>query len=325
MTQDKTISITGGTGHLGICLIQILLKQGYYIKALYFSTTPQISHPNLFWIQGSVLDQPIINNLISDTSTTIHCASVISLGNQDKKKVYNFNVKGTEVVIQSCIKYGTELIHISSTSAVHETKKDEIFNEDRPYKTQSDFTYPWTKALSEQLVLSAVQEKKLKACIFRPSSIVGPPDYNPSIMGQSLLNLSKSKLPFITKGGYNMIDVRDLSITISNCIPLEKNGAIYLVTGNYFSMKSIMKILKPNTAFISIPIELLLVLLPLIKLYALIGKLDYPITKESLLTLKRAPKIMDSTKAQQELNHQIRPIEETINDLLKWFKKEQQL
>lgn len=318
--NKNTISVTGGSGHLGTCLIELLLHKGFTVNALYRNYLPPIKHPKLTWIQGDILDKSL-NTFFQNSSTIIHCASLISLGNKDKHTVLKINVDGTQQVIDQCLKFNTKLIYISSSNAVLEPKSNEIFTEDRPYKTEKDFTYGYSKALAEQLVLKAIDKSNLDAFIIRPSAIVGPPDFKPSLFGKTIYDLSKGKLPAITNGGYNIIDVRDLSETIINSLKLGKSGEIYLVGGFYLSIKEIAAIANSKKIPVQLSINFLLFILPLIKVYQNFFNSDWPITKESLMVLKKAPKRLDASKAIQELKHSSRPVEQTIRDVISWFTK----
>lgn len=321
MQENKTVSITGGTGHLGACLINMLLDQNYIVNALYVTKKPTIEHPNLKWVQGDITKPRSFDQLLDNSSVLIHSAGMISIGEKEEQKVYNINVNGTENAIYACINQNVKMIYISSSAAVVETKNNEVYNEDRPYKTENDFTYDWTKATAEKIVLDSVKNKNLDALIIRPTAIIGPPDNKPSHFGQTILDMANYKMPIITTGGYNLVDVRDLSQTIINSIDKGTKGEVYLVGGSYYSIKEIAKISNPNRYFFCMPLGFLISMVPLINLYKKMFPLPWPITKESLITLKLAPKNMDCSKARIQLNHNERPITETINDLLIWFKK----
>ena len=321
MSKQNCISITGGTGHLGSCLIQLLLEQRFHVKALHYNSKPKIEHPHLKWIKGKVTDPETMLELISDSDILVHSAAIISIGDKNKKLVFDTNVNGTKTAINICSEKNTKLIYISSSNAVKETVGSEVFDENRPYKTEKDFLYGYTKALSEQLILKAIEQKKLSAHIIRPTSIVGPPDYNLSHFGQTILDMNSGKIPAITSGGYNLVDVRDLSQTIINSFSLGENGAIYLVGGEYFSLIDIAQMANPKKKPLCMPLNILIVLAPLISLYGKLFPMKWPVTKESLLILKRAPKNVDSSKAITTLKHNIRPTQETINDLISWHHK----
>jgi dihydroflavonol-4-reductase len=322
MNKQNCISITGGTGHLGTGLIQLLLEKGFHVKALHYNSKPRIEHPNLKWIKGKVTDSNCIRNLITDSTVLVHSAAVISIGDKNRNLVFDTNVNGTKAVIKICSEDNIKFIYMSSSTAVKETIGTEIFDENRPYKTEKDFLYGYTKALSEQLIIKAIAQHKLHGHIIRPTSIIGPPDYNVSHFGQTILDMHSGKIPAITTGGYNLVDVRDLSQTIINSFSLGENGAIYLVGGHYYSLKDIAHMANPDKKPLNIPLDILIVLAPLISLIDKIVSMKWPVTKESLLLLKRAPKNVDSTKAIKKLKHQCRPTQESITDLISWHKKQ---
>lgn len=321
MTKQKRIAITGATGHLGTCLIQQLLSQNYFVNALFFETPPNNTHKNLTWIEGNITNKNAIKELIANCEVIIHAASIISIGNKKIDEIYTINVEGTETVINECLKKeNIRFIYISSSNAVKESEKNEIFDENRPYKTSSDFAYGFTKATAEQLVLNFVKKYLLDAIIIRPTSIVGPPDYKPSLLGQTILDLHYNKLPAITTGGYNLVDVRDISNTIINGIELGEKGSVYLVGGEYITVKNIALTASPKKIPLQISLNWLLFFMPVINIYQKIFKLKWPITKESIQILKLAPKNMSFEKAINELNHKYRPAKTSIEDFIEWSK-----
>lgn len=322
MINNDQIALTGGSGHLGACILQMLLNQGKSVQALYHISKPVIEHKNLIWKQGDITKTETLGGIIENSHAIIHSAGLISIGEKNKNQVYEINVGGTENIIQTCLNKKIRLIYISSSTAVQEKPSHEIFDEDRAYKTENDFTYAWTKALAEQKVLEAVKKDNLDAIIIRPTAIVGPPDYNPSHFGQTIWDLANNNIPAISTGGYNIIDIRDLSKTIIHSISKGKKGEVYLVGGHYASLRDIANLANHKRNLPCIPLDLLISILPLINLITKLVPLKWAITKESLKTLKHAPKKVDSSKAIEYLGHNIRPTSETIHDLVYWFKKE---
>lgn len=325
MTNQKQISLTGGSGHLGTCLIKLLLEQNFSIQALYRNNPPKISHPNLTWIKGDVTDKNCIANLIKNTAVLVHAASIISIGEKNPEVVYKTNILGTEHAIEACLKKNIRLIYISSSNAVIENTNHAVFDENRPYKTKTDFLYGYTKALSEQNILEAVNSKNLDALILRPTSIIGPPDYLLSYFGQTILDMYKGSIPALTTGGYNLVDVRDVSQTIINSFTKGKTGEIYLVGGNYYSLKEIASMANANRSPIIIPLGFLIFISPIISILNKQFKMNWPVTRESLIILNKAPKKVDSSKAINTLNHTIRPTKNTVEDLITWFKRENKI
>ena len=319
MTAKRYISVTGGTGHLGRVLIQNLLDQGSYVKALIRSKDKPFEHKGLSWIEGDLNNAGALEALTDQSEAVIHCASAISLGEIDQSVVFDVNVKGTSNLIDSCLNKDVRFVYISSSTVVKEGLPGELIDEKSDYKTDTRFYYAWTKAIAEQQVLEAVTNKALDAFVIRPTSIVGPPDQGPSRFGRTILDLNRGQLPFITDGGYDMVDVRDLAQTIVNSLDRAKKGNIYLVGGTYISLEGLAHLARAPKTPLKIPVNMLLALLPLIRIYDKLFSLKWPINRESLHTLKFSSENMDFSKAIRELGHQSRPIEDSIKDLISWF------
>jgi len=325
MTNPAIIAVTGGTGHLGVNLIKELLNRNFCVKALIRHSSYPVIHKNLTWIEGDLHNLTALEKLTDNCDALIHSASLISLGEKKQELVYEVNVTGTQNLLSACLNKSIRFIYISSSTVAEDPVNNETFNENRPYKNDKLFYYAWTKALAEKCVLEYEARHNLDACIIRSTAIVGPEDRGPSPFGRTIWDLNLGKLPFITQGGYNMIDVRDLSSTIISSISKAKKGSIYLVGGEYISLKNLAKMVNSKKIPVSIPINLLVKLLPFIRLYEKLVPLKWPISKESLSTLKNAPKNMDCSRATKELGHKSRPVIQSVNDLLEWFEKNSDL
>jgi dihydroflavonol-4-reductase len=321
MSQLKHIAVTGGTGHLGTAIILRLLERGFNVVAQYRMHKPTIENQNLQWIKGDLSDVEHLKELITGCEAMIHCAGLISIGEKSLSSLEKVNVTGTKNVIQVGLEYpNIRLIHISSSNAVQEFSENGVFNEEQEYATNKDLGYSYTKAKAEIEILNSVKNLRLDAVILRPTAIVGPPDFRHSLMGQTILDFVHKKFPILTTGGYDIVDLRDVAESAINSIELGKKGEVYLLGGHYVTVTELAKLSNPSYNPALIPIHVLLAFLPFINLYQKIFNTNLPITRESLLTLKNAPKKVDSSKAKRVLKHNPRPVKETITDLTTWFK-----
>ena len=320
LPYPSQVAITGATGHLGSVLVPMMLRQGFTLKCLYRKKIPALQHAQLSWIQGDLEKKMGVSELLEDTAVLIHCASLISVGEEDPLEVHAVNVEGTANIAEACAEKGVRLIYISSSVAAQDTGRHETMTEGTPWRTSGDFPYGLSKARAEQLVLEAVAKKGLDALILRPSALIGPPDPRPSRFGATIWDLYAGKIPLITSGGYNVLDIRDFAQTVINSMTLGRKGEIYLTGGEFHSLKEIAGLAGDRRVPPCLPIDLIILLLPLIRLYDKCFKLRWPVTRESLITLKKAPRRMDSSKAKREIQHKTRPLQESIADLLEWMK-----
>lgn len=318
--MDGTIAITGGSGHIGTALIQLLMDRQYTVRALYHTSKPTLQNNNLTWVQGDLNNSTVLNQLIQDAQVVVHCAAMVSIDDNSPDELFKINVNGTLSVINACLRNpNTRLIHISSSSVSDYKSGSNLMDETLSYKNEMDNSYEASKIKAEKAILTAVKEHGLNALILRPTAVVGPPDNQPSLLGQTILDLSNGAIPVITTGGYDMIDVRDLTQTIANSFTLGKNGQIYLLSGSYCSIKKLAQLANPKKNITTISTRFLLIFYPFIKLYLKITNSNLPLTRKSLRTLQESPENMSSIKAAKELNHNYRNIEHTVSDLLNWF------
>ncbi len=325
--EINKVAVTGASGHLGLHIVLALERQGYSTKALYHTAIPKIETKKTEWVNGDVTQSGSIDKLIDGCQVVIHAAGLVQLQNTSRGLVLETNVLGTQNLIDHCLISGRNIrfIHISSTSAVSPFPRHEKMSEDRPYLKTSDYAYAWSKSLSEQLVVKATHENDLDAVIFRPSALLGPLDFKPSIFGSAMLKFLKNEIPAVTTGGYNFIDIRDAAQTIVNSIELGKRGSIYNLGGEYRTMREMNQLLAeisgcrvPN---LIVPTSILYLFEPLIRfLYSSQDK-DTPFTKENLFFVRNSPTQLDSSKAISELGHKKRPLQETIQDTVEWFKE----
>ena len=319
------IAVTGSTGHLGSVLIPMLLEQGYWVSCLFRKDKLDLESSQINWVQGQLHESNRLESLLEGASVLIHCASLISVGVGNNKEVLSVNVEGTQNLIDLCLKKKIRLVYISSSTATLPAKGKKTLDAKSSRVSSQAFYYGWTKAQAEQKILEAVDEKGLEAHILRPTALLGPPDWKPSRFGRTIQDLYTGKLPLISSGGYDLLDIRDFSQTVINSLNKGRNGEIYLTGGKFYSLKKLASLVNPSRVPPVISIDLLLFILPLIRLYQKFVPLRWPINRESLMTIKRGPEIVDSSKAEKYLDHRTRPLEESINDLILWMKNTEKL
>lgn len=317
------IAITGASGHVGANLTRLLIKQGHDLKVLYYKDNTAFSNLAVESIKGDILDTNSINKLIAGSEYVIHLAAFISITGDKNGKVFNINTQGTQNICEACIKYNIKrLIHFSSIHSFKAEPFDAILDETRESVGRKALAYDISKAKAESIVKEYVK-KGLNAVILNPTSIIGPYDFKPSLMGSVLLKLFKGQLPALVSGGYDFVDVRDVAMAALLAIEKGRNGENYLLSGTWKKISELAAIAE-NISGVSAPRFtcphwLAIISLPFLNLHAR-AKSSQPLyTKESLDVLRKAHRNISSQKATTELGFQSRPLEETIKDTLDWF------
>ena len=316
------IAITGSSGHIGNNLARELINRGHQIKVLINKSKQALDGMQVERIHGNILDTEAVEGLINGCEYVFHAAAIISIGNKPPQKVYNVNTEGTKNVVNACLKFGVKrLVHFSSIHSFHCKNPNAVLNEDNPPAGVKDLTYNKSKAMGESIV-SEAYKKGLNAVILNPSSVVGPNDFMPSLIGQMILKIAKGRLPFLIIGGYHFVDVRDVVDAAINAMHSGRAGEKYLLTSEWKSLTEVAGIICKKArkrAPIVLPTFMAWLGLPFIQIFSRLMNQKPLYTRESIKIIKKAPRRVENCKAIRELDFRTRPVQETFSDVYDWF------
>jgi nucleoside-diphosphate-sugar epimerase len=213
--------VTGATGLIGSHLVLRLVEEGLPVTALFRNEKGQsevfelfqfYGKENLFsqiqWVKGDVEDADDMFDLTEGIDTVFHCAAIVSYHKKDASRMLEVNINGTKNVVNACIENDVKhLIHISSISALGDSK-GKVIDEETP-RDFNDYhsNYSKGKYLSEQEVWRGIQEG-LNATILNPGVIFGPNNCTRS-SGTMIARIEKG-LPALPAGGSGIVSVLDV-------------------------------------------------------------------------------------------------------------------
>jgi len=160
------------------------------------------------WVKGDVEDADDMFDLTEGIDTVFHCAAIVSYHKKDASRMLEVNINGTKNVVNACIENDVKhLIHISSISALGDSKGT-VIDEETP-RDFNDYhsNYSKGKYLSEQEVWRGIQEG-LDSTILNPGVIFGPNNCTRS-SGTMIARIDKG-LPALPAGGSGIVSVLDV-------------------------------------------------------------------------------------------------------------------
>ena len=321
------VAITGGNGHIGNAIIEELLSRDYTVKALVHSKSNFLESRNIETVKGSLHDEDSLNQLMKDCDYLIHCAAIISINGDKNQQVRKINVEGLENVLKVAVKSNLKrVVHLSSVHAYNHIPMDQPLNEKSDFVSDQAYAYDKSKR-DGQLIARKYFEQGLPVIVVNPTCVFGAPDFAKCKQNNAIVSMSKRRVPFVFKGGYNWVDVRDVANSVCNALTQGEPGEAYILGGEYYTLKdlsrTVAKVTDKRIPCFEIPIGLVKSFLPLIGTYYKIRKQDPSVTKESIEILEFGNKHIESEKARVHLGHHSRPIEETMKDLLTWHRENQ--
>ena len=254
----------------------------------------------------------------------IHCASIVYLDSKYNERVYQVNVEGTKNIIKKTKEINAKLIYVSSVHAIEEKLNHEVMDENASFDPDKIVgLYAKTKAETTRYVFNEVKNNNLNACVVFPSGLLGVNDFTNTNMTVLIKKILNEKVPLLTEGGYDFVDVRDVARGVINACTKGKKGEGYILSGEYVTIKKIADLVceygkaKPIKKVISI--NMVKNIAFLFELYYRLRKATPLFTRYSLYTLN-ANSNFTNAKAKKDLDYQTRSIKYTIKDLVNEIK-----
>jgi UDP-glucose 4-epimerase len=180
------VFITGGAGFIGSHLAEKLIADGHGVLVLDDLSTgqmsniePLIGHDRFDYRIGSVIDAPLVAELVDRCDVTVHLAAAVGVRLIVERPVHTIetNVHGTEVVLQAVARKQKPIL-IASSSEVYGKSAEVPFREEHDLvmgpTSHSRWAYACSKALDEWLGLAYQREKGVPVIVTRLFNTVGP-------------------------------------------------------------------------------------------------------------------------------------------------------
>ncbi|OGU64878.1 MAG: NAD-dependent dehydratase [Ignavibacteria bacterium RBG_16_36_9] len=214
--------ITGAGGFISSHLTELLIKEGYDVKAF----VRYNSKNNWGWLEssfvkndievitGDIRDFDCVSNALKDCEAVFHLAALIGIPYSyiSPKAYIETNITGTYNVLQASKELGLKQVLVTSTSETYGTAQYVPIDENHPMVGQSP--YSATKIAADQLAISYYRSFNLPVKIVRPFNTYGPRQSAraiiPTVISQLLSGKEKLSLG-------NLTPTRDLTYVKDTC------------------------------------------------------------------------------------------------------------
>lgn len=175
------VLVTGADGFIGSNLTEMLIKEGYEVRALCqynsfnnWGWLDGVEHPALEIVCGDVRDSSFCREIARGCDVIYHLAALIAIPYSyiAPESYVDTNVKGTLNICQAARAAGVKRLVITSTSEVYGTAIEVPISETHPKQPQSP--YSATKIGADALALSFHNAFELPVVIARPFNTYGP-------------------------------------------------------------------------------------------------------------------------------------------------------
>lgn len=211
MHNISNVLVTGADGFIGSHLTELLLAEGYHVRALSqynsfnnWGWLEGISHPRLEVVTGDVRDPDFCRHICRGRDTVFHLAALIAIPYSyvAPDSYVDTNIKGTLNMCQAARDCGVGRLLVTSTSEVYGTAMYVPIDEKHPRQPQSP--YSATKIGADAIAKSFYNAFELPVTIVRPFNTYGPRQSARAIIPTVITQIASGK---------RVIEVGDLTPT----------------------------------------------------------------------------------------------------------------
>ena len=275
------------------------------------------------FMSGSVLDTGEVARATDGVDVVYHLAAKIDLSPKKDPMMYIINVEGTRNVVDACLSSGLRLVHTSSHHALEREPLDQPLTEDKPLALNEKCEYHRSKAIGETIVLDAC-ERGLDAVIVNPGSMIGPHDYEPSMIGAVLIDLYFGRVPVLLEMLSDYVDVRDVADGMIAAAEKGRTGERYFLTGEVIPVREMVSLYGELTGAKvptrALPLWVGWVLLPFALAGSAVTKKE-PFITADMLRASVSNDVVSHDKAHRELGYTVRPLRESLTDAVAWYRE----
>jgi dihydroflavonol-4-reductase len=323
--MSRSAFVTGGTGFVGLNLVQQLVAAGWDVTALHRPTSDlrflKRFQPRL--AVGAITDKDSLIAAIPDrVDTLFHVAGNTNMWRKRNAEQTRDNVDGTRNVVEAAIAKGVRRLVVTSSISAYGPVVGEITEQTPSQAAQSPVNYQRTKWQAQEIARSSV-DRGLQVVIMQPGAIMGP--YDIGTWSRIFTMVRDGKLPGVPPAGLTFTHVREVVAAHIAAADRGENGGQYLLGGENRSM---LDLVREVSALLGKPAPTREIPARLLRMVAKLGEFlsnftgkPPPITPEIAAAFGRRISI-SSAKAQRELGYRVIPLNVMVKDCYDWLVAE---
>jgi dihydroflavonol-4-reductase len=329
----RTAFVTGGTGLLGNNLVRALLDRGVAVRALVRSpekAKAQFAGLDVEVICGDLRNIHGFAESLREQDVVFHTAAYYResfQGGNHLRQLNKINVDGTSQLLSYCYSMGVRKFVHTSTAGVLDGPSGMPLEENMRRNPEDADDYFRSKILADLEVDAFLgSHPDFDASLVLPGWMYGPGDMGPTSSGRIVLNFLNRRLPGVPRGSFPVVDARDVAHSMIAAAERGGRGERYLAAGRHMTLADLFARLEKLTG-ISAPA----MKIPAPALYAMAAageawaRLSHKPVFLSMATAKLMIRESGRShyyhgKTDRELGTKFRPFEDTLRDVVAWYR-----
>jgi dihydroflavonol-4-reductase len=239
--------VTGGTGFLGVNLIEQLVAQGWQVTALRRPTSDlsEITRFPVDLVEGDVTDPGSLRRAMPQAVDAVfHLAADTSVWSRHDHRQTRINADGTRNVVEAALAGGARRFMHTSTWNVYGLEQGEIRESSPQLGASSWINYNRTKFLAEEEVREGIR-RGLDAVIINPAHILGRCDRRG--WARLIIAAHERWLPGVPSGAGTFCHAAAVARAQIAAVARGRTGQNYLMSGADASFVELFRVINQVT------------------------------------------------------------------------------
>ncbi|MEM8606188.1 MAG: NAD-dependent epimerase/dehydratase family protein [Myxococcota bacterium] len=322
--------VTGSTGLLGNNLVRALVADGHQVVALTRSREKfdrMLGDTSATPVVGDIQSVDAFADSFEGCDVVFHTAAYFReyYGKGDHlTQLERINVTATlELMAAADARRVPAFIHTSSSGTIGHGPNGEPGNEDTPAPEKAlRNLYFRSKVEGDAKIRSYAPSHGMRVVQILPGWMWGPGDAGPTGAGQIVLDFLAGKFPAVPDGGSTVADARDVAAGMIAAVD-QPHGERFIIGGVYHSLRELIDLVAQFSGRPApkgnLPSWFAIGYAHLAEAWATLTGGRAAANLEGVRTMALKHRV-DSRKAQASLGVRFRPIEDTVKDVLDWYR-----
>ncbi len=318
--------VTGGCGFLGSWIVRQLVDAGAKVRVLALpgESRDNIADVEVEVVEGNVLRTDDCLSACTGCDTVFHAAAIYADWAPDPTLLYNVNLRGTFNMMEAARRSDVErVIYTASMVSIGRPEHGQLGDESTPFESwRIDFPYARSKFFSREIA-DYFADWGMDVRVVCPGVVLGPNDIRPTPSGKLIINSLSGTTGVYWDGGASYVDVRDAARVHLLAAQKGTAGQRYLATAHNLSTKDLVLTIDRVTGrkrrVIKLPVAVARAVARAMEARALkTGK--PPMLARDMFEYTLRASYYDNRKSKDELGATYRPVEQTIEDAVDYFR-----
>lgn len=334
LASEMKIFVTGATGFIGSTLVERLVADGLFVKALIRRGSDRkflkSVETKIEIVEGSLFDKDALENGVADCDVVFHLAGVVAAPSEGA--FYKSNVLGTQNLIDAINSKASRLKQFVLVSSLAAGGPGQTENP----RLETDKDEPVSAYGKSKLQAETVVRKRLRGIpikIIRPPIVFGPRDSGVLTMIKPVLNGFMPLIRGRTLSGnkyYSVIFVNDLVDALIELLKVQKNSDFeiyYLSDGAVYTFREILQsvanVKNSRPVVIMIPFFLVRIMALLSEVIGRLFKFPVPLNRDKLNEIYADYWVCSGTKFLKEYDFNPKnDLQLGMKKTIEWYEKE---